>query len=181
MSQRGGAQNAGRPSRRAVRGNPRRTFGSGGALGRRGRALTCRTLRRLDRRRPWARAAPRRSTLLSGRLPAGPWQSGETEATALFPSLPPSHPGACEDKGGCASSFTPPPPPPPHSWPEAVGVLPEPLQHAPTSPPSHSPRLRRARPAVAPGRRPSCYLLTPPKTGSSSSCRGGRGRGGAQW
>lgn len=37
-------------------------------------ALTCRTLRRLDRWRPLARAAPRRSTLLSGRLPAGAWE-----------------------------------------------------------------------------------------------------------
>lgn len=110
MSQRGGAQNAGRPSRRAVRGNPRRTFGSGGALGRRGRALTCRTLRRLDRRRPWARAAPRRSTLLSGRLPAGPWQSGETEATALFPSLPPSHPGGLRGQGRlCLFLYSPSP------------------------------------------------------------------------
>lgn len=53
------------------------TLGSGKAWEMLGRALTCRTLRRLDRWRPWARAAPRRSTLLSGRLPAGPWQSGE--------------------------------------------------------------------------------------------------------
>lgn len=61
------------------------------ALGVLERALTCRTLRRLDRWRPCARAAPRRSTLLSGRVPAGPWQSGEeTEATVRFPSLSPS-------------------------------------------------------------------------------------------
>lgn len=80
----------------------------GCSLGYAPEALTCRTLRRLDRCRPWARAAPRRSTLLSGRLPAGPWQSGETEATALFPSLPPSHPRDRKDTGGCASSPTPP-------------------------------------------------------------------------
>lgn len=65
---------------------------SGGALGMRGRALTCRTLRRLDRWRPWARAAPRRSTLLSGRLPAGPWQlEQKLRPKRCFPSLPPSH------------------------------------------------------------------------------------------
>lgn len=44
------------------------------SLGPRETALTCRTLRRLDRWRPLARAAPRRSTLLSGRLPAGAWR-----------------------------------------------------------------------------------------------------------
>lgn len=44
------------------------------SLGPRETALTCRTLRRLDKWRPLARAAPRRSTLLSGRLPAGAWR-----------------------------------------------------------------------------------------------------------
>lgn len=49
------------------------------------KALTCRTFRRLDSWRPLARAAPRRSTLLSGRLPAGAWQLREKLRLSLFP------------------------------------------------------------------------------------------------
>lgn len=125
------------------------------------RALTCRTLRRLDKCRPWARAAPRRSTLLSGRLPAGPWESGETEVAVWSPSLSPSPRSG--GRGGDA-------------WTWQVALLPNtfpprpapPRGHRPALP--HSPRLqRRVPPGGAPGRTSGCSPLTPPTTGTSSS------------
>lgn len=52
----------------------------------------------------------------------------------------------------------------------------EALLHPPF-PSSHSPRLRRARSAVALGKTPGCYPLTQPTMGPSSSCSGRGGSG----
>lgn len=52
---------------------------------------------------------------------------GETEATALFPSRPLSHPVDCEDTGGCAPSSRRALPPPTPVGLKPVEVVPEPL------------------------------------------------------
>lgn len=111
-TQRGGPEGASRGKPGA---HPRVRGGFEGARG----ALTCRTLRRLDKCRPWARAAPRRSTLLSGRLPAGPWESEEKlrPRCGLPRCLPlPGERGGgdrLDVAGGAASQRLPSRPPPP--------------------------------------------------------------------
>lgn len=89
------------------RGRPRGACPRGCGAGEPGRTLTCRTWRRLDRWRPCDRAAPRRSTLLSGRLPAGAWPLGERlrPPRSCFPHCLP-HPVGFEEVGGSLAAHS---------------------------------------------------------------------------
>lgn len=154
-----------------MRGETGRTFGSGVAWGTRGRhsrAGRCGGWTGGGRGPGLLRAGPRCSRVGYPLVPGN--REKLRPRRCSLRCLPPTR-GTARTLEAVLLPLLPPAPPSPHSWPEAVGVGPEPLRHAPSSPPSHSPRLRRARRAAAPGRTPSCYRLIPPKTSSSSSCK----------